>query len=95
MDVSLLFDRCVRCVILLAGICARLRSLRSNNRGEPDHDARACCAARCTPQALRRRRSLKGVEKLFEPSLRSAPEQPRPSATIGCIGFTTPLAVLK
>ena len=50
-----------------------LRSLRSNNRGESVHEARACCAARATPQAPRRRRSLKGVENPFGPSLRSAP----------------------
>jgi len=49
-----------------------LRSLRSNNPRESDHEARACCAARATPQAPRRRRSLKGVERPFGPSLRSA-----------------------
>ena len=49
-----------------------LRSLRSNIPREPDHDTRACCAARATPQALRRRRSLKGEGKPFGPSLCSA-----------------------
>ncbi len=34
-----------------------LRSLRSNNPREPDHEARASCGARATPQAPRRRRS--------------------------------------
>jgi len=52
---------------------------------------------RCTrhPASTAPQAQPQGVEKLFEPSLRSAPEQPRPSAAIGCIGFTTPLAVLR
>ena len=57
-----------------------LRSLRSNTPREPVDEARACCAARATPKAPRRRRSLQGVENPFGPSLRSAPPTAKPGA---------------
>ncbi len=53
------------CVAELAGCAAELTSrcaLRSDNRGESVYEARACCAARATPQAPRRRRSHRGFE---------------------------------
>ena len=51
------------CVPALAGCAAELTArcaLRSNNRGESEHEARASCGARATPQAPRRRRSHRG-----------------------------------
>ena len=53
------------CVARLAGCAAELTArcaLRSDNRGESVYEARACCAARATPQAPRRRRSHRGFE---------------------------------
>jgi len=71
----------------------RADALRSNNRGESDHEARASCGARATPQAPRHRRSLKGVAKPYGPSLRSAPNSTVLEAerSDGPYGGSTPL----
>ena len=72
--------RCGQPAMLVPGAVLRnslcsLRSRRSNNSSKSDHDAHASCGARATPQALRRRRSLKGVANPHGPSLHSAPKK--------------------
>ena len=70
-----------------------LRSLRSNNRSKPDHDAWACCAAHARPTPCASRHGQRGVELQHGPSLRSAPRTAKPGAerSDGPNGFSTPL----
>jgi len=63
------------CVGVLAGCAVELTAryaLRSDNHGESVNEAGVSCGTPATPQAPRRRRSQKGGEAPYGPSLRSA-----------------------
>ena len=90
--------RCGQPAMLAPGAVLRnslrsLRSLRSNNRSKPDHDAWACCAAHARPTPCASRHGQRGLELQHGPSLRSAPGLAVGGAerSEGPCGFSTPL----
>jgi hypothetical protein len=68
-------------------------ALRSDNHGESDREAGVSCGTPATPQAPRRRRSRKGGEAQYGPSLRSAPG-PWPSAAMARVDVGQSAALL-
>ena len=90
--------RCGQPAMLVPGAVLRnslrsLRSLRSDNRSKPDHEAWTCCAAHARPRPCASRHGQRGGEHPHGPSLRSAPVLAVVGAehSDGPNGFVTPL----